>query len=67
MLRFSYAGNWELEKSIAGTKFRRSHVCLHSQGGNRLWTANGSAPLRYAMIISVQKLTQVVNQIQQDF
>ena len=35
--RFSYAGNWELVKSIVGTKFRRSHVCLHSQAGNRLW------------------------------
>ena len=33
---FSYAGNWELVKSIVGTKFRRSHVCLHSQAGNRL-------------------------------
>ena len=33
---FSYAGNWELVKSIVGTKFRRSHVCLHSQTGNRL-------------------------------
>ena len=29
-------------------------------------TADGSAFLRYAMIISVQKLTQVINQIQQD-
>ena len=28
--RFSYAGNWELVQSIVGTKFRRSHVCLHS-------------------------------------
>ena len=28
---FSYAGNWELVKSIVGTKFRRSHVFLHSQ------------------------------------
>ena len=26
---FSYAGNWELVKSIVGTKFRRSHACLH--------------------------------------
>ena len=32
--RFSYAGNWELVKSIVGTKFRRSHVCLHSQAGS---------------------------------
>ena len=30
-------GNWELAKSIVGTKFERSHVCLHSQAGNRLW------------------------------
>ena len=30
-------------------------------------TADGSALLRYAMIISVQKLSQVINQIQQDF
>ena len=34
--RFSYAGNWELVKSIVGTKFRRSHVSLHFQAGNRL-------------------------------
>ena len=31
-----YAGNWELVKSIMGIKFGRSHVCLHSQAGNRL-------------------------------
>ena len=31
----SYAGNYELVKSIMGTKFR-SHVCLHSQAGNKL-------------------------------
>ena len=35
--RFSYAGYWELVKSIVGTKFRRSHICLRSQAGNRLW------------------------------
>ena len=34
--RFSYAGNWELVKSIVGAKFRRSHVCSHSQARNRL-------------------------------
>ena len=34
--RFSYTGNWELVKSIVGTKLRRSYVCLHSQAGNRL-------------------------------
>ena len=34
---FSYAGNWELVKLIVDTKLRRSHVCLHSQVGNRLW------------------------------
>ena len=34
--RFSYAGNWELVKSIVGTKFRRIHLCLHTQAGNRL-------------------------------
>ena len=34
---FWYAGNWELVKSIVGTKFRRSHICLHSHAGNRLW------------------------------
>ena len=39
--RFSYAGNWELVKSIVGTKFRRSHVCLHSQVGNKLWQLMG--------------------------
>ena len=33
----SYTGNWELVKSTVGTKFRRSHVCLHSQARNRLW------------------------------
>ena len=32
--RFSYAGNWKLVKSIVGTKFRRSHVCLRFQAGN---------------------------------
>ena len=30
-LSLSYLENWELVKSIVGTKFRRSHVCLHSQ------------------------------------
>ena len=30
---FSYAGNWELVKSIMETKFRRGHICLHSQVG----------------------------------
>ena len=44
---------------IVGTTFRRSHVCLHSRAGNKL-TANGFALLRYAKIISVQKLTQVI-------
>ena len=34
--RFSHAGNWELVKSIVGTKFRRIHVCLHSQARNKL-------------------------------
>ena len=44
-----------------GTKFRRSYVCLHLQAGNRLrQLANGSAVLRYTMIISIQKLTQVI-------
>ena len=33
---FSYTGNWELVKSIVGTKLRRSHFCLHSQAGNSL-------------------------------
>ena len=32
-----YAGNWELVKSTVGTKFRRSHVCLHSRTENRLY------------------------------
>ena len=34
--RFSYEGkgNWELVKPTEGTKFRRSHACLHSQAGN---------------------------------
>ena len=58
--RFSCAGNWELVKSIMGTKYRRSHVCLHSQAGNRLWRANSSALLHCAMISSVQKLTQMI-------
>ena len=52
---FSHSGNWELVKSIVGTKFRTSHVCLHPQVRNRLWqlaNANGSALLRYAMIKS---------------
>ena len=34
---FSYARNWELVKSIVVTKFRISHICLHSQAWNRLW------------------------------
>ena len=34
---FSYTGNWELVKSIVRTKFRRSHVCLHSHAEIRLW------------------------------
>ena len=59
--RFSYTGNWELVKSIVGTKLRRSYVCLHSQAGNRLWQlANGSALLHHAVRIFVQKLTQVI-------
>ena len=33
---FWYTGNWELVKSIVGTKFRRSLVCSHSQAENRL-------------------------------
>ena len=37
ILPLSYAGNWEMVKSIAETKFEKSHVCLHSQVGNRLW------------------------------
>ena len=35
--RFSFLGNWKLVKSIVRTKFRRNHVCLHSQAGNRLY------------------------------
>ena len=34
--RFWYTGNWELVKSIMGTKFRRSLVCSHSQAENRI-------------------------------
>ena len=34
--RFSYAGNWGLVKSIVGTTFRKTHICLHSQVGIRL-------------------------------
>ena len=34
--------------------------------GEQAGAANGSAVPRYAMIISVQKLTQMINQIQQD-
>ena len=64
--RFSYAGNWELVKSIVGTKFRRSHVCLRSQARIRLWQLIAdSALFRYAMIISLQKLIHVIKQIQQ--
>ena len=33
---FWYTENWELVKSIVGTKFRRSLVCSHSQAENRL-------------------------------
>ena len=68
--RFSYDGNWELVKSILETKFRRSHVCLHPQGSclatfvdfytfSKL-QRHVSAFLCYAIILSVQKLTQVV-------
>ena len=59
--RFSYAGNWELVKSIVGTKFGRSHVCLHSQAGNRLWKLMAllcSSSLCYES--SVQKLIEVI-------
>ena len=35
--RFSYAGNWVIVKSIVGTKYRRSHICLNSQAKNRLY------------------------------
>ena len=31
--RISYAGNWELVKSIEGKKFRKNRVCLKSQVG----------------------------------
>ena len=77
-------GNWELVKSIMGTKFQRRYVCLRSQVGNSVpitgsvtasvylfgifinfdifsklqW--NGSALLCYALLISIQKLTQVI-------
>ena len=34
---FPYAENWELVKSIVGTKYRSSHVCLHSQAAIGLW------------------------------
>ena len=79
--RFSYAGNWKLVKSIVGTKFWRSHVCLRFQAGNSVpitgsWRLvascfaylsilihlqnHGSALLRYALLVSVHKLTQVI-------
>ena len=35
--RVSHTGNWELVKPIVRTKFRRSHLCLYSQAGSRLW------------------------------
>ena len=41
--------------------------CLFTFSSGKLHSkANGSALLRYAMIISVPTLTQVINQIQQD-
>ena len=43
-----------------GTKHRRSHVCLHSQVGIRQFTDNESAIPRYTIIISAQKLAQVI-------
>ena len=43
--QFSYVGNWELVKSMMGIKFRRGHVCLHSQAGNIV-------PITGSMIIS---------------
>ena len=46
-------GKLGISKIHCGTKFRRSHFCLHSPAGNRLWQlANCSALLRYAKIIS---------------
>ena len=64
--RFSYAGNWKLVKSIAGTKFRRSYIWLHSQARNRLWQV--MALLFFcAMIISVQKLIQVIKSNSAEF
>ena len=77
-------GNWELVKSIMGTKFQRRYVCLRSQAGNSVpitgsvtasgylfgifinfdifskFQWNGSALLCYALLISIQKLTQVI-------
>ena len=47
---FSHSGNWELVKSIVGTKYRRSHVCLHSQVGNRLWQLFCTSSLCYDKI-----------------
>ena len=68
--RFSFLGNWKLVKSIVRTKFRRNHVCLHSQAGNRLYQLvvwhllsiliPFQNVLRYATIISLQKLRQVI-------
>ena len=43
---FTYAGNWELVKSIVGTKFLKSHICLRSQARN-------SIPITDSMIASV--------------
>ena len=76
---FSYTENWELVNSIVETKFGKSHICLHYQREyiyNILsgifsqfskWQWNRSALLLYAMIISVQRLTQVIKSYTADF
>ena len=68
-------GKLGASRIICMNKFLRSHVCLHCQGRNRRWQLvvwhlllilihfqnyNVMALLRYATIISVRKLAQVI-------
>ena len=58
--RFSYVGNWELVKSIVGAGWELEEAMFTFSSGKQVMRANGSALLRYAVVISVQKLTHVI-------
>ena len=57
---FSCTGNWELLKLIVEAKEEIMLVYIFKQEIDYSMTANGCDLLRYTMIISVQKLTQVI-------